>query len=405
MESLLKEVEKEVTAHFGARALQMVKAGFATIATLALQIYQPTSLIYVGASGSAKTTVCSLLTPDADHKGLKAWIIRVDKFTPASFVTHASNVKKEKLKDIDLLPKIKDRCLITKELALLFRGKETDLQDNFSILISVLDGKGYVSTSGVQGMRGYEGDISFSWLGATTPLSNQVHKIMAQLGTRLVFYNTDGEEKSIDELLEFAKRTNTTDAEAKCRQICHDFLEEFFKSHPVRSIQEDTLTFPEHLLERLVRYVDLMCHLRAGFSMKETKDGEKIFSKPELETPYRAITIFKNIAYGSALIHGRVEVKEDDLSQIEHIAYSSMPEQRRLVFQALVESGGEVTSSEVIKNTKMSRPTALHYMEELGHLGVVSFERGSPSSITLNPQFNWLIKPSVKELRVVSETT
>ena len=71
MESLLKEVEKEVTEHFGERALQMVKAGFATIATLALQIYQPTSLIYVGASGSAKTTVCSLLTPDADHKGLK----------------------------------------------------------------------------------------------------------------------------------------------------------------------------------------------------------------------------------------------------------------------------------------------------------------------------------------------
>jgi hypothetical protein len=138
--------------------------------------------------------------------------------------------------------------------------------------------------------------------------------------------------------------------------------------------------------------------------MKETRDGEKIFSKPELETPYRAITIFKNIAYGSALIHGRVEVNGDDLSQIEHIAYSSMPEQRRLVFQALVESGGEMTSSEVCSQTKMSKPTALHYMEELGHLGVVSFKPGSPSSITLNPQFNWLIKPSVKELRVVSET-
>ncbi len=204
MESLLKEVEKEITAHFGEGVLQMVKAGFATIATLALEIYQPTSLIYVGPSGSAKTLVCTLLTPDGKHEELKEWIIRVDKFTPASFVTHASNVKKEKLKDIDLLPKIKDRCLITKELAPLFRGKETDLQDNFSILITVLDGKGLVSTSGVQGTRGYDGDISFSWLGATTPLSNRVHKLMAQLGTRLVFYNTDGEEKTIDELLEFA---------------------------------------------------------------------------------------------------------------------------------------------------------------------------------------------------------
>jgi len=404
MESLLKEVEKEVTEHFGERVLQMVKAGFATIATLALQIYQPTSLIYVGASGSAKTTVCSLLTPDSDHKGLKKWIIRIDKFTPASFVTHAANRKREELAKIDLLPRVKDRCLITKELAPLFRGKETDLQENFSILISVLDGKGYVSSSGVQGTRGYDEEISFSWLGATTPLSNQVHKIMAQLGTRLVFYNTDGKEKTIDELLEFAQRTDTTHAEAKCRQICNGFLGEFFKKHPVRSIQEDALTFPVHLLKRLVRYVDLMCHLRAGFSMKENGVGEKIFSKPELETPYRAIKIFKNIAYGSALIHGRDEVNEDDLSQIEHIAYSSMPEQRRLVFQALVESGGEMNVNEVIKSTKMSRPTALHYMEELAHLGVVSFERGSPSSITLNPQFNWLTEPSVKESGVVSET-
>ncbi len=407
MESLLKEVEKEITAHFGEEVLQMVKAGFATIATLALQIYQPTSLIYVGASGSAKTTVCSLLTPDSSHQELKEWIIRIDKFTPASFVTHAANRKKEELAKIDLLPRVKDRCLITKELAPLFRGKETDLQENFSILISVLDGKGYVSSSGVQGTRGYDEEISFSWLGATTPLSNQVHKIMAQLGTRLVFYNTDGEEKSIDDLVKFAKRTNTTDAEATCRQICNGFLGEFFKSHPVRTIPEDALTFPEHLLERLVRYVVLMCHLRAGFSMKENGVGEKIFSKPELETPYRAIKIFKNIAYGAALIHGRLEVNEDDLSQIEHIAYSSMPEQRRLVFHALVENGGEMNTNEVIERTKMSRPTALNYMEELGHLGVVSFERGdssTPSVISLESDFSWLIESSVKESGVVSAT-
>jgi len=396
--SLLKEVEKEVTEHYGERVLQMVKAGFSTIATLALQIYQPTSLIYVGPSGSAKTLVCTLLTPDEKHQDLKKQIIRVDKFTPASFVTHASNVPKKELENIDLLPRIKDRCLITKELAPLFRGKETDVQDNFSILISVLDGKGYVSTSGVQGLRGYDENISFSWLGATTPLSNQVHRIMAQLGTRLVFYNTDGEEKTRDELLEFAKRKNTTDAEAKCRQICNDFLEGFFKSLPIRSISEGDLDFPLHLLKRLVRYVELMCYLRAGFFMDTTKAGVKIFSKPDMEIPYRAIRIFKNIAYGSALIHGRNEVDEDDLNQLEHIAYSSMPEQRRLVFQALVESGGEMTTDEVIKHTKMSRPTALHYMEELGHLGVVSFERGdssTPSVISLKSDFSWLIKPSV----------
>ena len=100
-------------------------------------------------------------------------------------------------------------------------------------------------------------------------------------------------------------------------------------------------------------------------------------------------------------------MNEDDLSQLKHIAYSSMPEKRRLVFQALVESGGEMNTNEVIEKTKMSRPTALNYMEELSHLGVVSLKEGAykePVMITLNPQFHWLIKPSVKESGVVSET-
>ena len=100
-------------------------------------------------------------------------------------------------------------------------------------------------------------------------------------------------------------------------------------------------------------------------------------------------------------------MNEDDLSQLEHIAYSSMPEQRRLVFQALVESGGEMDTNEVIEKTKMSRPTALHYMEELGHLGVVSLEGGgssTPSVISLKSDFSWLVEKSIKESGVLSET-
>jgi len=52
----------------------------------------------------------------------------------------------------------------------------------------------------------------------------------------------------------------------------------------------------------------------------------------------------------------------------------------------------------------VSRPTALHYMEELGHLGVVSVKYGISTSINLNPEFNWLIKPDIKESGVVSAT-
>src|SRR5215831_5776299 len=39
-----------------------------------------------------------------------------DNFTPASFVSHASNVKREDLGKVDLLPRIRHRTLIVREL-------------------------------------------------------------------------------------------------------------------------------------------------------------------------------------------------------------------------------------------------------------------------------------------------
>jgi len=112
---------------------------------------------------------------------------RSDKFTPKAFVTHAANIKKDELAQIDLLPKLNGKVLLTKELAPLFRGREEDLKDNFSILISVLDGKGFTSDSGTHGRRGYSEPVLFNWIGATTPLPPSTHRLMSQLGTRLCF--------------------------------------------------------------------------------------------------------------------------------------------------------------------------------------------------------------------------
>ncbi len=53
---------------------------------------------------------------------------------------------------------------MTKELAPIFRGREEELKENFSTLISVLDGKGFTSDTGMRGQRGYKDIIIFNWL-------------------------------------------------------------------------------------------------------------------------------------------------------------------------------------------------------------------------------------------------
>ena len=147
-------------------------ANLATVGILSFQDYtQPVSLINVGNSGCGKTTVLDLIMPD--RKATRKILFRCDNFTPASFVSHSTSVRRDALKEIDLLPKIENKSLITKELAPLFRGNRDDLLRTFAILTSVLDGMGYVSQSGVHGTRGYDYPLVFSWLGATTPLSMQ----------------------------------------------------------------------------------------------------------------------------------------------------------------------------------------------------------------------------------------
>ena len=100
------------------------------------------------------------MLPDESHEDLTGYIYRCDTFSPKAFVSHAANVKVEQLKNIDLLPKIDLKLLITKELAPVFRGKQDELIDRFSILISVLDGRGFVSSSGSRGTRGYDYPIN-----------------------------------------------------------------------------------------------------------------------------------------------------------------------------------------------------------------------------------------------------
>jgi hypothetical protein len=327
---------------------------------------------------------------------LSKYIIRSDNFTPKSFVSHAANINSKQLGEIDLLPKIENKVLVTKELAPIFRGKKDDLVERFSILISVLDGKGLMSSSGSKGTRGYDRDINFCWLGATTPLKNETHKLMAQLGTRMLFYNTDRREKSIDELVEFALHNDNTIREALSRAAVNDFLEEFFNTHPPNSLDTDLIKFDRQIARKMVVYAKAMAMLRAAFSLSEGNDDQEDdrHGRPSMEREERAIIIMKNIIFGSALIHGRDYVDDFDLQQIRHIAFSSMPEQRRIMFEALLKTGTGANTRRMMELTGFSKTTALHYMKELGHLGVCKFEKehdNESSTIGISEEFRELV--------------
>jgi len=227
IDNLLPEKFKTLVETFNEdlpEALPIVLADLSVLATLCFSDQTlPIALIHSGPSSSLKTESINYLFPDDNHQELHEILYRVDTFTPASFVTHAANVKASKLQEMDLLPKLKGRVLLTKELSPIFTGKKDDLTKTFSILTSVLDGQGYVSTSGVRGTRGYDEDICFNWIGATKPFSNDVHYLLSALGPRLYFFNVYTKPKGLGDLVKYAQKENHTVTRAKCRKAVQDF--------------------------------------------------------------------------------------------------------------------------------------------------------------------------------------
>jgi hypothetical protein len=251
------------------RLLPAFKAGLAVFGAMALAgRTKPLSLIYEATSGYGKSAVVETFFP---IEALNDYAYRCDKFTPKAFVTHVANVPRERLAEIDLLPKLAGKVLVTKELSPIFRGNQDEVRENFAVLIPVLDGKGFTSNTGAQGKRGYESPILFNWIGATTPLPRETYKIMYQLGTRLLFYEVPSKVPSEEELVKYAARDDASQGEVDCQQAVNAFLIDFFKLYPVGSVNPANMKIPGPLQRLITRWALFLSKVRAG--LRYEKEG------------------------------------------------------------------------------------------------------------------------------------
>jgi len=104
-------------------------------------VSNPFALALVDVPSSGKTIILNFFDGPAELS------YTTDNFTPASFVSHASNVRREDLGKVDLLPRIRYHVLIVRELGSIFGAKEDDLIKSLGILTRVLDGEGLETDS------------------------------------------------------------------------------------------------------------------------------------------------------------------------------------------------------------------------------------------------------------------
>jgi len=389
-------VDPIVTRHYAA-LIESVHAVLAVFGSMALAgRSKPLCLIFETASGYGKTAVLQMVFPEPESE-LAEFVYRSDKFTPKAFVSHAANVKENQRLKNDLLPKLADKVLVTKELAPIFRGREEEMQANFSVLISVLDGKGFTSDSGMCGQRAYAYPIIFNWIGATTPLPASTHRLMSQLGTRLLFYEVPAIIPTEEDLMAYALKDTASTAEDECRAAVTEFLEDFFRRHPVGSEPADSIKISEELTRDLVRWATFITGGRAEVKFeRQGSNWEPVAAMPP-EGPWKIINYLKDIARGHALIHTRTAVNACDLELVAHVAISSIPGHLRPIVRALMGSA-KVNTPTAASLCRVTDPTARSYMKQMSLLGIADLVKGSarsnqPDSLGLSTAYRWLKPP------------
>ena len=365
-----------------------------TIAILKLEDWSdPVGINIVGCPSGEKTTVLSFFY-DCDL------VIKSDNFTPKCFVTHSANVKKEELEAIDLLPKMKDKCMIVPELAPIFGKRKEDLLESIGTITRVFDGEGYVSDSGSQGHRGYEGDYKFVWLGATTPPPKAVWQVMGNMGTRWFFCEISDNEKTNIEKIDMLGSNNTYGKKIKIgKDITKRFVKSMFLDGLKRNMVWDNTKNDRVALALIVECAEFLKKIRANIMIWEDEQTHEMeHETPLIEKPYRIMNILTNLAKGHAITENRDYVNLDDIPVVVKVAFSSMPENRRKLFKFILKNiDTSVFDSEMIsKEINCGTKQALKTLETLKTIGILDDFGYNHTLLPGNPRKEYKLNLEVK---------
>jgi predicted transcriptional regulator len=369
----------------------------------------PFSGILLGPASSAKTVIVELF------RGSRHTFY-TDNFSPKSLVSHNSAVPKEKLREIDMLPKIKDKYFLTPELAPIFAARDDDLLQVLGILTRVADGRGYESDSGAQGHRGYNEQIMFTWLGAVVDIPYKVHRLLGTLGPKLYFFRMPRVEETED-YYHNSRSNNFIETEQEIRTALLEYLT-YFEMNPEATMEvEDGLPKifmniekDEELADRIIiRLSKLLARLRAIVPTWETKDtqgSEYSYTIAKIEDPSRAITQLRNLARGHALSQGRKYFTIEDIPIVIHTALSTASIERVRILDILIANNGILTTSQICEFLNTTPPTARRTMTELKATGLVQLDETKSNDgynttfmITLKSEFDWFLSDEFKELK------
>ncbi len=355
----LKEKWEEV---IGADKWGYFEACLSAICTLFLKDNKnPLGLVIIGHSAGSKSTILNMF------KNLPNGLTHhTDKFTPASFLTQATNVPKDKLKEVDLIRKLPNRVLLVPDLAPMFGRKEQDVRESLSILTRVMDGDGLSNDGGVQGHREFNEECVFVLLGAVVKITPAIWRIVSEMGTRLLFMRMDriNIHSSHNKLI-MSQLRNADSFEleiSEIRKLVHELISDRIENIGIRKV---SIQLPDETeLELISKISELVAKLRI------TVDREA--GLEQNEAPVRVAKQLINILKGRAIVYGRDQIIESDIQLALHIALSSVNECRGQIVKYAIEKCGEyIKLEEFVANTSYMSTKLREELNTLTQIGIL----------------------------------
>ena len=375
--------------------------------------------------------------------------LSADDLTKNSFLSHYSTNSEEELQNNDLIPKMKDKMLLTSEISPIINTNEDDLRKTLGIITRLVDGKGYQSHSGTHGHRGYP-PMMFTWIGAGIEIPSKMWTMLSQLGFKLYFFRPFFKKKTIDDLKKIAKDNQIQEKKQLLENALLDYLKVFDAAPQTDEIIEfdDTSINPkikwdqnkdeDCILDCISNLANLLASLRGtvNTSYSKTRKSTKVntndnnktdrdnnnetdddisesFIQTEqinyeveqsvTEDAARAVIQLRNLALANAISQGRNYLTKDDAKLIITVCFSTTKIYRAKMLNLLLENNGELTTSQIATGLEISRTHALQTMQEFDALKIAkvstisSYEK-SERKIKLHDEYSWFLTEEFKQL-------
>jgi DNA adenine methylase len=335
-----------------------------------------------------------------------------------------------------LLPKIRNKCFLTPELAPVFAARDEDLLQLLGIMTRVLDGYGYENDSGAQGHRGYNERMMFTWIGAAVDIPFKVHRLMTTLGPRLYFLRIPSTQNKSEEdylsqlehsdfdvrrdMIQVALMDYLNWLECACPMMEHDdkFNSELKKmpwlNGQATANDYNKIQTQRKALGQIIKLAKLLAPLRGvvpTWHTYNTQGSDYGYTLPTIEEPDRAMQQLVNLARGHAMLTGRNYItSEEDLPMIVKVVLSTAPIERVTIFDILLANHGVLNVNQITQSLRVSEHTAQRTMLELDILGLVDKADDvlmicsdgvtrNGSQITLKEEFQWFLSEEFTSLR------